>query len=321
MKYNIIGDIHGRTSWRDLVIDDGVNIFVGDYFSPYHKEITWEIQRDNFLDIMGYKKEHPETVLLIGNHDEDHWHWKDSGCSRHNFEHENDIRQLFEEFSDYFQAAYSIENTVLVTHAGLSVLWLHNVLYKRDKTRELINLNWGAYWECDNFIEALKTRDNDREESYKRNCEYSLIPPLKAPNLEHKDFDIALWRNDFYVMKDGGWKKFLITPNEAANMVNEIWKNNPNIFSFSVCSNYRDDTYGDSETHSPMWIRYDGLKYTNVFKGTNYVQIYGHTMCDKIDTYNDYMWDGMEYMKTDTGKMVMVDCLEFKNNSYIIKTK
>lgn len=33
--YNIIGDIHGRTCWKDLVREDCVNIFVGDYFDPY----------------------------------------------------------------------------------------------------------------------------------------------------------------------------------------------------------------------------------------------------------------------------------------------
>ena len=32
--YNIIGDIHGRTCWKELVQDDFVNIFVGDYLDP-----------------------------------------------------------------------------------------------------------------------------------------------------------------------------------------------------------------------------------------------------------------------------------------------
>ena len=34
-KFNVIGDIHGRTKWKELVKDDAVNIFVGDYFDPY----------------------------------------------------------------------------------------------------------------------------------------------------------------------------------------------------------------------------------------------------------------------------------------------
>ena len=71
-KYNIIGDTHGRTAWKDLVISDGINIFVGDYFSPY-VNMSFEDQLNNFLSIIDYKREHPETILLIGNHDDQHW--------------------------------------------------------------------------------------------------------------------------------------------------------------------------------------------------------------------------------------------------------
>lgn len=31
-RYNNIGDIHVRTKWRMLVVDDATNIFWGDYF-------------------------------------------------------------------------------------------------------------------------------------------------------------------------------------------------------------------------------------------------------------------------------------------------
>ena len=53
-KYNIIGDTHGRTAWKDLVISDGINIFVGDYFSPY-VSMSFEDQLNNFLSIIDYK--------------------------------------------------------------------------------------------------------------------------------------------------------------------------------------------------------------------------------------------------------------------------
>ena len=129
MIYNIIGDIHGRTCWKYLVQEEAINVFVGDYFSPYH-EISWEEQKQNFLDIINYKTTHPQTILLIGNHDEDHWHLMRSGCCRHDYEHDDEIRQMFEEFADYFQVAYSIENKVLVTHAGVSYVW-----YDRYKNR------------------------------------------------------------------------------------------------------------------------------------------------------------------------------------------
>jgi hypothetical protein len=31
MLYNLIGDIHGRDAWQQLVREDAVNIFMGDY--------------------------------------------------------------------------------------------------------------------------------------------------------------------------------------------------------------------------------------------------------------------------------------------------
>lgn len=67
MKYNVIGDIHGRVCWKELIISNAINIFVGDYFSPYD-DISFEDCKKNFLEIIEYKKEHPETVLLYGNH-------------------------------------------------------------------------------------------------------------------------------------------------------------------------------------------------------------------------------------------------------------
>ena len=64
MIYNIIGDIHGRTYWKNLVMDNAINIFIGDYFSPYGSFPFDDIKK-NFLEIVEYKKWHPETILLI----------------------------------------------------------------------------------------------------------------------------------------------------------------------------------------------------------------------------------------------------------------
>ena len=120
-KCNVIGDTHGLTSWKELVIDDAVNVFVGDYFSP-HRFIPYEDVKKNFLEIIEYKKKHPQTVLLIGNHDEDHWHICEI-YQRHHYEHRTEIQQLFEENKDLFQAAYSFKNQILITHAGVSKGW------------------------------------------------------------------------------------------------------------------------------------------------------------------------------------------------------
>ena len=67
--YNIIGDIHGRDAWKRLVDESCINIFVGDYFDPYDNIHFMDLQF-NFMEIIEYKKKHPENVVLLyGNHD------------------------------------------------------------------------------------------------------------------------------------------------------------------------------------------------------------------------------------------------------------
>ena len=140
MIYNLIGDIHGRDSWKELVQDNAINIFVGDYFDPYvdYNDIPFEKCKANFLEIIEYKKKHPKTILLIGNHDNAYLHAPYDN-NRYVHEYKDEICKIFEENKDLFQIAYSIENKALVTHAGVSYVW-----YERFKNEVLA---WTA-WNC-----------------------------------------------------------------------------------------------------------------------------------------------------------------------------
>jgi len=129
MKYNIIGDIHGQPKWKDLIIDGAVNIFVGDYFSPYFP-IPFEEQEKNFKEIMRYREEHNnegDVVTLLGNHDLEYFFTLES-YSRHDRAHERKIEELFNDYVDNHEMAYSIEDKVLVTHAGVTKEWFGKVL-------------------------------------------------------------------------------------------------------------------------------------------------------------------------------------------------
>jgi predicted phosphodiesterase len=69
MKIIVIGDIHGRTTWKNVIKQpyDKV-IFVGDYFDS--KEISQNKCLSNYLDIIEFKKSDPDKVILLfGNHD------------------------------------------------------------------------------------------------------------------------------------------------------------------------------------------------------------------------------------------------------------
>lgn len=124
MTYNLIGDIHGRNSWRQLVRTDMINIFLGDYLDPYDRDNLQadSTEYDNLQDIIRFKQQHPETILLLGNHDL-HYLW-DEHYSRYNDEHAERYAQLIREHLHLFQAAYAIGDRLLVTHAGVTRPWL-----------------------------------------------------------------------------------------------------------------------------------------------------------------------------------------------------
>ena len=121
-NYNIIGDIHGRTSWKELVQDECINIFVGDYFDPYDA-IPHELLLQNFKDILSYKTLHPESVLLYGNHDL-HYLIDCERASRFDRQYAATYRQVFAESKELFHGvAYAIGGHTLVTHAGVTKQW------------------------------------------------------------------------------------------------------------------------------------------------------------------------------------------------------
>ena len=124
MTYNLIGDIHGRNTWRQLVRTDMINIFLGDYLDPYDRDDlqAGSTEYDNLQDIIRFKQQHPETILLLGNHDL-HYLW-DEHYSRYNDKHAERYAQLIREHLHLFQAAYAIGDRVLVTHAGVTRPWL-----------------------------------------------------------------------------------------------------------------------------------------------------------------------------------------------------
>lgn len=70
MKTVVLGDIHGRTIWKDILEKETPDrvIFLGDYVST-HKGVSSEQQIFNLEEILNYKEENPDKVILLrGNH-------------------------------------------------------------------------------------------------------------------------------------------------------------------------------------------------------------------------------------------------------------
>lgn len=123
IKYRVIGDIHGRDVWKKLVDPGSLCVFVGDYFDPYD-DIPFEKCMANMREILHYKKEHPQTMLLLGNHDTHYLCGGKERCTRFMADHAEEIERLFRENIGAFEGvACSPDTNVLVSHAGVSLDW------------------------------------------------------------------------------------------------------------------------------------------------------------------------------------------------------
>ena len=71
MKTIMIGDIHGRDTWKQIIAQepDAYRIvFLGDYFDSF--DIKGVEQLHNFNEIIKFKQEtHQDVIMLFGNHD------------------------------------------------------------------------------------------------------------------------------------------------------------------------------------------------------------------------------------------------------------
>ena len=146
--FNIIGDIHGRTCWKELIDENEINIFVGDYFDPYDA-ISFDDLRNNFMEIIALKHNMSDNVVLLyGNHDYAYLPKAHERNSRYDSFNAQTIKMLFLEYQDLFHGvAYAIGEDYIVTHAGITSDWKQKYLPDQDdispsKMEKAINKLW-----------------------------------------------------------------------------------------------------------------------------------------------------------------------------------
>lgn len=259
MQYNIIGDIHGRTCWKDIVCDNAVNVFLGDYLSQYDPSYDFEHCATNFQEIVDFAKERPETVLLIGNHDEDHWHWRHmKHASRFDWENADKIFALFEENKDMFRLAYPIGDKCLATHAGVSVLWYNNVFS-------------GSYEDC--WRTNMRVTDLS---AYEKTDEDDFEEIVRNKDMKPEEGHLYFFKNRWNLYTGGNLIELEYDAKSVATTINRLWQDDPELFHWEKnAANW--DYCGNSESQSPLWIRPEELIRANIFKGTDIHQIVGHT--------------------------------------------
>ena len=138
----VLPDIHGRTFWKKAVKDreNEEIVFHGDYLDPYEEEfISDEEALENFKEIIEFKRQHPDNVvLLIGNHDLHYFYPAIEPSSRYCGYLARDIRKLFIDNIDLFQLAYEKEiagKCFVFSHSYIHKLWL-NDLYGKGRWRK-----------------------------------------------------------------------------------------------------------------------------------------------------------------------------------------
>lgn len=126
MKLIAIGDIHGRSIWKEIVEAQTFDkvIFIGDYFDS-KEDIDAETQMVNFIEICRLKRSQPDKViLLLGNHD---YHYLDDVAEEYS-DFQADffvpINQLLQGAVDagLLQVCFKHEK-FLFTHAGVTKTW------------------------------------------------------------------------------------------------------------------------------------------------------------------------------------------------------
>ena len=133
-KILVLGDIHGRTCWADIIKKENPNkvIFLGDYVST-HDDISEDQQCSNLEDILNYKEANPDKVILLrGNHDLQHLGYSWAGCSGYF----NEVGKYMVSIKDRFLADTQwihIEGDIIFSHAGISKTWFSTFGFKDIK--------------------------------------------------------------------------------------------------------------------------------------------------------------------------------------------
>jgi hypothetical protein len=143
MKLVAIGDIHGRSIWKQIVAqeqDADEFVFVGDYFDSF--TIKGPDQINNFLDIIEFKNQSKVPVtLLIGNHDYHYYPGIDeTGTSGYQTLMAPSIKHVVSDNKQYLQAAYQSGEFVF-SHAGFSSVWLDDIVEGWDVSNMVDRVN------------------------------------------------------------------------------------------------------------------------------------------------------------------------------------
>ena len=130
-KILVLGDIHGRTCWADIIEKENPDkvIFLGDYVST-HENISSDQQCSNLEDILNYKEANPDKIILLrGNHDLGELGYSWAECSGHSRSVSRYMISIKDRFLTDTQWIY-VEDNIIFSHAGISKTWFNNFAFE-----------------------------------------------------------------------------------------------------------------------------------------------------------------------------------------------
>ncbi len=138
----IIGDIHGRTIWKDIVVRHPKDeiIFVGDYFDS-KEDFSATAQIFNFNEILHFKKANQQRVtLLFGNHDFHYLPAANERYSGYQYFFAADIYAALKlALDEQLLKVCCQKGQFLMSHAGLTKTWCKNNKIPMRKPEDAVN--------------------------------------------------------------------------------------------------------------------------------------------------------------------------------------
>lgn len=127
MKTVVIGDIHGKLIWQDILDKEHPDktIFLGDFVSTHGLESA-DQQIDNLDSILEYKINNPDTVILLrGNHCMQHLGYGWAECSGWDQKVYEMMKFRKDDYLNLTQWIYIDDNLkTIFCHAGISTEWM-----------------------------------------------------------------------------------------------------------------------------------------------------------------------------------------------------
>lgn len=131
MKYLILGDLEGRTTWKNIIEKENpdVTIFLGDYVASRVKDIGPADEISTLEELMDLKERSPQAVYLLrGNHDFNGVYYWASCYPKTDLNVVNWLINNRQRFEKNTQWIYQIPDTnIICSHAGIGEKFLENI--------------------------------------------------------------------------------------------------------------------------------------------------------------------------------------------------